>query len=150
MSGEVVIRALTSEDTGRLTEIERRCFSCPWSERSFLASMAIPVSVWLGAESDGEIVGFIGAVSVAGEAEILDIAVEPECRCRGIGRTLLKAMLEHIKADGADTVFLDVRCSNAPALGLYRSFGFETYTVRKDYYTSPREDAFGMRLAFDS
>ena len=137
---------MTAADICRAEEIEKQCFSCPWSKKSFEASVNLPVSVWLCAYSGEKMIGFAGAYCIDGEAEILDIAVDPEYRRRGIGRTLLNGILEVIMSKGADSVFLDVRRSNVPAISLYSSLGFTVYTLRTGYYSKPVEDAFGMRM----
>lgn len=146
MNGDIKIRLMTADDLDAVEAVEKRCFSCPWSKRSLAASLAVPVSIWLVAESEDAVTGFIGMVSVAGEAEILDLAVDIPRRRQGIARTLMKAAIDKAAADGSSTVFLDVRVSNIPAVRLYESFGFRVFTIRAGYYSDPPEDALGMRL----
>jgi ribosomal-protein-alanine N-acetyltransferase len=83
---------------------------------------------------------------VAGESEILRIAVRPSFRRRGFGRKLMEYFLNVRKAKGDLTVFLEVRASNISAIALYESCGFRSYTVRRNYYKNPTEDAVMMNL----
>lgn len=97
--------------------------------------------------SDGEIIaGYVGLIGVDGEntREIDSIAVLPEYRRRGIGRLLLEEAEQEAKSDGAESVFLEVRAGNTPALSLYSSMGYRSEYVRKNYYSSPAEDAVVM------
>ena len=145
MSG-IEIRRLGLDDIEAVHDIEKRCFSCPWSRRSLEASVSHPASYWSGAWIGGMLAGFLGAFSAAGEAEILDIAVDPERRRQGVGRLLMRSALGSFAEEGVTDVFLDVRRSNRPAIELYSSLGFEVFTVRAGYYSQPPEDAYGMRL----
>ena len=146
----VEIIRLGTADIPEIHGIEKQCFTCPWSVRSLEASIALPVSYWFGARIDGRLAGFVGSFSAAGEAEILDVAVDPACRRQGIGRLLMTSALATLRDSGAETVFLDVRRSNDPAVSLYRSLGFEVFAVRSMYYSDPPEDAYGMRLIFNN
>jgi len=88
-----------------------------------------------------EIWGYIIYWVVAGEMHLLNLAVHPTHRRRGIARALLTAALEEARSQGADVVWLEVRPSNAAALALYQSFGFEEIGVRPGYYSDNGEDA---------
>lgn len=121
------------------------CFTDAWS----LAS----VSEMLSAEQnvvfcvDNGKIGFVGA-SVAGDvADILDVAVMPEHRKKGIGKKLLRTLIDELARLNVCEVFLEVRASNSAAISLYTSFGFEKCGERKSYYSSPREDALLYKLS---
>lgn len=95
------------------------------------------------AESDSDVVGFLAARTLgAGESEILNLAVAPEFRRRGIGRTLLQAWMK----EAAGIVYLEVRASNQAAQQFYKSVGFELLTVRPQYYSTPPESAIVMKF----
>jgi ribosomal-protein-alanine N-acetyltransferase len=95
------------------------------------------------AEADGLVAGFVAARAVAGvEAEILNLAVSPAARRKGVGRALLGAFLEGFAGD----VFLEVRDSNRTALEFYKSFGFKEFTIRRGYYQDPPEAAIVMKF----
>ncbi|RJX34422.1 MAG: ribosomal-protein-alanine N-acetyltransferase [Desulfurivibrio sp.] len=89
----------------------------------------------------GRLVGYICCRSVAGEGEILKIAVVVQCRGQGIGSLLLQTALSRMAAEGTGRCYLEVRDSNSIARNLYEKFGFRQIGLRKGYYNSPREDA---------
>jgi ribosomal-protein-alanine N-acetyltransferase len=100
-------------------------------------------------EPDGPPVGVLLAWDAADEVHVLDVAVEAEARRRGVGRSLLTTAVEHGRTRGARVVLLEVRRSNAPAIALYRSFGFEEVGVRRSYYTDNGEDALVFHLELE-
>jgi [ribosomal protein S18]-alanine N-acetyltransferase len=136
------IRRATESDGSRLEEIERRCFEdCPWDAASILHDEC------LVAEIDGIIVGFLvtrelipGNTNFKGEREILNLAVDPPWRRRGIGRALLNHELT-----SAAIRFLEVRKTNIAARSLYARMGFEEIGERVDYYQKPLESAIVMK-----
>jgi [ribosomal protein S18]-alanine N-acetyltransferase len=136
------IRRATESDGSRLEEIERSCFEdCPWDAASILHH-----ECWV-AEIDGIIVGFMvarqlvsGNADLAGEREILNLAVAPAWRRRGIGLALLNHELT-----SAAIRFLEVRETNAAARSLYARVGFEEIGKRTDYYQNPVESAIVMK-----
>lgn len=103
--------------------------------------------VWVArASPDGPPVGFALVWRAADEMELLDVAVEPESRRRGVARGLLSKVIEEGRATAAAVVLLEVRQSNEAALGLYASLGFSRTSVRRAYYSDNGEDAIVMRL----
>lgn len=96
-------------------------------------------------EGDGRPLGFLLAWHVADELSLLDVAVAPDERRRGVGRALVDALLDYGRRQGARLVLLEVRVSNAAAIALYRAFGFEDASVRRAYY-GDGEDALEMAL----
>ena len=125
--------------------IERRCFSDPWSETSFRDALDSPWSFGLVANSGQGIAGYLIAREVAGTGEVLNLAVSPEFRRRGVARALLRAGLKYFRKRRVEEVFLEVRESNAGALALYQAAGFRPVGQRTGYYRSPREDALVLR-----
>lgn len=126
--------------------MERLAFADPWSAGDFadVAAAGIPFFV---AESDGGVVGYaIGRVA-ADEAEILNVAVHPKWRRRGVARALVRALLDALAAAGAREVYLEVRESNAAARQLYAAYGFGEVGRRTRYYRRPVEDAVILRAA---
>jgi len=134
------------EDVAAISEIERAAFSDPWSARSFRDALEHP-SVYFGcARSDaGQVLGYVVAWFVADEGEIANLAVAPEGWGRGIGRALLDAALAEATQRGIESVYLEVRDSNARARRLYQSRGFEEVGRRSKYYRRPVEDAIVLR-----
>ncbi len=120
------------------------------SEETAAPAAEKPVSSYAGepgssdADEPGRLAGYALFSIVAGEAELLRIAVDPECRRKGIGRRLFSRMLEKLRAEKAEKLFLEVRSKNEAAIGLYRSFGMTGAGCRKNYYSNPAEDALIM------
>jgi len=142
----VSIDTAQKDDVAAISEIERAAFSDPWSARSFRDALEHP-SVYFGcARSDaGEVLGYVVAWFVADEGEIANLAVAPEGWGRGIGRALLDAALAEATQRGIESVYLEVRDSNARARRLYQSRGFEEVGRRSKYYRRPVEDAIVLR-----
>ena len=136
------IRAASSADLAAVAAIERTAFADPWSLANFRAHVD---DLFLVAESDGEVAGYLVAWAVGPEAEILNVAVAPGARRRGTGRALLAESLARLGAAGVWSVYLEVRRSNSAARALYASAGFHELAVRRDYYRAPREDALVLR-----
>lgn len=139
----VFLESAREADLAALVALERRCFSHPWSEQGFRGAMedGQNLVLVLRAADSGAIVAYGVFQLVADELHIHDLAVAPEQRGGGWGRRLLSLALGVGARRGARTAHLEVRESNWPALGLYRSAGFRTVGVRRGYYESPPEDA---------
>lgn len=146
MRNDLVLKRVGREDLPALAEIERACFSTPWSEAS-LAMLTEEPNVAFVAFLDGAAVGYGGMQCILDEGQITDVAVLPSHRRRGIGAELLGALVGYARETGLSVLFLEVRESNLPAISLYRDrFGFEILGVRKGFYSHPRENAYNMRL----
>lgn len=139
------IRKLVLEDAPAIAELEKRCFSDPWSEKSIASEVHNPLAYWLVAEDGGEILGYIGSQSVLDAADVMNLAVSPDHRRKGIGEKLIKALTRHLQEHGVIALLLEVRVSNAPAIRLYEKLGFVQVGRRPRYYTNPREDALILR-----
>jgi len=141
------IRPAVPADVEQLLPIEQRCFSDPWSASAFEETLRPPHGLGLVAERAGQVRGYLVARSMAGEGEILNLAVAPDARRRGLGDHLLEAGITALAAAGAREIFLEVREQNHTALGLYRRRGFKPVGMRAGYYRNPVEDAIVLRLA---
>lgn len=138
---------LTPEDAPDLARLERACFSHPWTEEQLAYGLRERVLHVFGLrETGGELVGYCSFYAVADEAEIVNIAVIPQLRRMGFGRTLLGAMLQNAAELCINRVFLEVRRSNVAAIGLYEAHGFARTGVRPRYYSDTNEDALVMTL----
>jgi ribosomal-protein-alanine N-acetyltransferase len=129
--------------------IERRAFSDPWSEASFREALTAPWTFGLVAVTSRGVAGYLIGRDVAGSGEVLNLAVAPEFRRRGIGSTLLRAGIGALRRRKADEIFLEVRESNRSAQALYLSHGFRAVGQRAAYYRNPREDALVLRLELE-
>jgi len=141
------IRPAVPADAKALLAIERRTFTDPWTEASFHEALASAWTFGLVAESGRGLVGYLIGREVAGTGEVLNLAVAPEFRRRGIAGALLEAGLTAFRRRKVDEVFLEVRESNRSAQALYLSRGFRAVGQRAAYYRNPKEDALVLRLA---
>lgn len=140
-----MIRSMKQEDVPQIAALERLCFSDPWSETSISSELENELSLWLVAETDGRIDGYIGSQAVPPDCDIMNLAVAPAARRRQLGRLLLQSLIDALHRRGIERLFLEVRPSNLPARALYDAFGFERVGVRKGYYVNPTEDALILR-----
>ena len=140
------IRSALPADAVGLVAIERRAFSDPWSEASFREALTSPWTFGLVAEGARGVTGYLIGREVAGTGEVLNLAVAPELRRRGIGGALLEAGLAALKRRRVEEVFLEVRESNRSAQALYLAYGFRPVGQRAAYYRNPKEDALVLRL----
>lgn len=141
----MIIRKMKLEDVPQVAAIERLCFSAPWNENMIISSWESRLSCWLIAEIDGCVAGYVGSEAVLDSADMMNIAVVPEYRKRGIAEALIKALVEHLQQRDILFLLLEVRVSNAPAIALYNKLCFEQVGRRPKYYTNPREDALILR-----
>ena len=149
MDGRYRIRSAVATDASGLVAIERRAFSDPWSEASFREALTSPWTFGLVAETGRGAAGYFIGREVAGTGEVLNLAVDPAFRRRGIGGALIEAGLAALRQRRVDEVFLEVRESNVPAQALYLGHGFRPVGQRAAYYRNPREDALVLRLELD-
>ena len=136
----------TAQMQGEVAAIERESFSCPWSADSFRQAGEMENSIFLVLREGENTAGFGIILTVAGEGELVDIAVSPAYRKKGYGQALMTALLTEAQVQNIETLYLEVRQSNAAARHLYEKNGFEAMGVRKKYYRDPVEDAVLMRL----
>lgn len=140
------ITGMVPEDLAEITRIERSCFPKPWSESVFTQELNNPVSrIWVARSGGKRILGYICRWLVGAEVHILNLAVDPQARRRGIGRRLLSRVLREARLQGASMVWLEVRRGNSAAYWLYRRAGFVEVGERRNYY-GRGEDAVVMRL----
>lgn len=140
----VTIRAATCDDADALAALEVCCFTDPWSKASIEGALGAESVHTVVAEEEGAVVGYGFISVVADECEVLNLAVAPTARRRGIGDALLSDMLSYGAARGAATGYLEVRRSNEGAIRLYENAGFTAIGIRKNYYRYPAEDAVIM------
>lgn len=139
---DVRIRRMTIADVDGVYAIEASTFAKPWKREDFVKEMTQNTCArYLVAEEETGIVGFAGAWIVLDEAHVTNIAVTENCRGRGIGKALTKALLQYAANLGVVYATLEVRRSNDRARHLYESLGFEYVGVRKRYYEDNGEDA---------
>lgn len=132
-----------------IAQIERQSFSRPWSEEGIKAELTNPAAVFLAAQNEEKkVVGYIGVHTVCDEGYIANLAVLPEYRGLGIGKSLLDTAIGAAQGMGLSFLSLEVRPSNKAAIALYKSREFKIAGRRKGFYSEPKEDGYIMTLRF--
>lgn len=148
LSATVTWRPLEERDLAYVAALERQIHAVPWTLGNFRDALVAGYCARVG-EREGRIVVFGVLMLAPGEAQVLNLSVVPDARRQGLGRALLRQLVEIAARAGAEQCFLEVRVSNAPALALYESEGFVPVARRDDYYPAtartPREDALVLR-----
>ena len=146
----VRIVPMTADHLDEVAELERICFSVPWSRNMLAEELDNLLSAFLVALDDNDrVVGYAGVQVILDEGYITNVAVRPECRRQGIAGKLLQVFLDFAKANHLAFLTLEVRASNYDAIALYGSRGFRSVGRRKNYYEHPKEDAIIMTLEFE-
>jgi len=146
---ELTVVRLGESDIDDVIELEKQCFAYHWTREQFLLGLKDRAYVVLGVRAgNGGLDGYIAFSLIEDEMEILNLAVRPGSRKRGMGTALLKKAFEICKGSGVAKSFLDVKESNTPARNLYNKFGYVQIGVRKRYYPDTKEDALLYRYDF--
>ena len=141
----VRIVPMNGDHLDEVAELERICFSVPWSRNMLAEELDNLLSAFLVALDDNDrVVGYAGLQVVLDEGYITNVAVRPECRRQGVAGKLLQVFLDFAKANKLAFLTLEVRASNAPAIGLYEKLGFVSEGIRPGFYEKPKEDAVIM------
>lgn len=145
----VRIVPMNADHLDEVAELERICFSTPWSRNMLAEELDNMLSAFLVALDDADrVVGYAGVQVILDEGYITNIAVRPECRRQGVAAKLLQVFLDFAKANKLSFLTLEVRASNYDAIALYGSRGFRSMGRRKNYYEHPKEDALIMTREF--
>lgn len=136
-----VIRRMCIDDISAVYNLEQLCFTDPWSKDLLRQGIEQDFDVFWVIEEAGELCGYANLRVIAGEGEIMRLAVHPFCRGRGYGRKLMEQMEAFSRERGVSEVTLEVRAGNKTAINLYESCGFVKEAVRGGYYREPVEDA---------
>ena len=142
------ILPMTADKVRAVSELERLCFSEPWSENALLSECENDSALFFVAEENKNVAGYIGMHKVLDECYIANIAVFPEYRRRGIGDKLLSFAEGRARESGCSFISLEVRVSNSGAIALYEKHGYEIQGQRKGFYRNPTEDALIMTKYF--
>ncbi len=141
----VRIVPMTADHLDQVAELERICFSAPWSRKMLAEELENDCAAFLVAEDvDGTVVGYAGLLVVLDEGYITNVAVKPELRRQGIASQLLEVFINFAKGNHLAFLTLEVRPSNTAAIVLYGRHGFRSTGRRKNYYEHPKEDAIIM------
>jgi ribosomal-protein-alanine N-acetyltransferase len=142
------LRRLVLGDLAAIEEIERRSYRTPWSRSMFAGELAKPSSICLGAfeneDEVGKLRGYLIVSRYVDAWHVMNVAVDPDHRGHGVATLLLERLFELTANDARRGYTLEVRVSNAVAIGVYERLGFEARGIRRGYYTDNREDALIM------
>ena len=140
---------MNSSHVAQVAELETVCFSDPWSEKSIAGELSNPLSLWIVAMEENALAGYVGSQSVMGESDMMNVAVAPAFRRRGVAENLIKTLITELAARGNHSLTLEVRAGNAPAIALYQKLGFTQAGHRPNYYRNPKEDALILRKEWE-
>ena len=143
------IRKMTAREIPQVAELEKICFSQPWSEKSVAGELENPLSLWLVAMDGDRLAGYVGSQTVMDETDMMNLAVAPQFRRQGVGEALVNALTASLKKMGSRCLTLEVRDSNEAARALYGKLGFREIGRRRGYYRDPREDALILRKEWE-
>lgn len=142
------IERMTKAHLDSVCLIEESCFSHPWSRNSLESELENENSLFYVCIYNNVVAGYIGMNTVLDEGYIFNVAVDNQFRKLGIGTTLIKSLVDYAKSNNFYLLTLEVRESNAAAISLYSKFGFVKVGERKNYYSSPQENAILMTKYF--
>lgn len=141
----IEIQFMNESHVAQVAELEKLCFSAPWSENSIRYELTNPLSLWFVAVDGEKLLGYIGSQTVMDEADMMNVAVDPAARRRGIALRLVQALVQALAAKQVRALTLEVRAGNEPAKALYEQLGFLQVGRRPNYYRNPKEDALILR-----
>ena len=137
----IIIRDMAESYIKEIAELEKECFSEPWSEDSLKDELTNETARFYVLRDNEKLLGYIGANNICGEVYITNVAVSSDYRGKGYGKRLVNHLLKQSKLEKALFVTLEVRKSNANAIALYEKCGFKKIGERKNFYSKPTEDA---------
>ena len=141
----MMIIEMNAQHVAQVAQLETLCFPDPWSEKSIASELTNPLALWLVAVEDQQVAGYIGSQTVPDESDMMNVAVHPDHRRRGIAEALVRALCDALRQRGSVSLTLEVRASNEPAKTLYDKLGFEQVGRRPNYYRNPKEDALILK-----
>lgn len=142
---EYKILSMQEQHIPQIAALEKQCFSAPWSEAAIRSELENPLSLWLVAERNGAVLGYVGSQMVPPEADMMNLAVAPEARRQGIADALIGELIRRLSMKEVTSLSLEVRVSNTAARSLYEKLGFRQIGLRPNYYFHPKEDACILR-----
>lgn len=135
------------DDASGIAELEEKIFPDPWSYRSVVDLITTEGAMCFTAKEGSRVIAYVIGRLIAPEGEIYRVAVDEKYRQRGIAYRLLDYAVKTSRGKGLESLFLEVRSKNYPAINLYRAYGFREIGVRKNYYRDPTDDAIVMLKA---
>jgi ribosomal-protein-alanine N-acetyltransferase len=145
----IEIVEMNANHVPQVAELEKMCFHDPWSEASVASELGNPLSLWLVAVDGEKVVGYVGSQTVMDMTDMMNIAVHPDFRRRGIAKMLVERLVDALRSRQSRCLMLEVRTSNTGAQLLYEILGFVQVGIRKNYYRNPKEDALILRKEWE-
>lgn len=149
VSADISIVPMAESHLDALAALEQACFSQPWSREGLAAELTNPQAIFRVAVAQGQVLGYVGMHHIVDEGYITNVAVFEQYRGLGVARRLLQELMEYGQKHRLALITLEVRPSNTPAVGLYRSLGFAEVGRRKNFYQNPAEDGLMLTLYFE-
>ena len=146
---QIHIIPMSERELEGIAALEKECFSEPWSALSLKEELTNQNARFFAAVQGGKVLGYIGCILVCGEGSITNVAVSEGARRQGVASHLLETLIKALRAENAESIFLEVRLSNSAAQKLYEKFGFVICGERKDFYRNPLENAYIMKLSLN-
>lgn len=137
-------RPMLEEDLEQVVEIEKTSMPSPWSKELFEEELHREAAHYFVLEVEGKVAGYMGYWEAPQEAHIINLAIGPDFRKKGLGFQMMDYCMEYARKRGAGLATLEVRQSNEAAQALYEKMGFRTVAIRKQYYSDNQEDAIVM------
>ncbi len=148
MINNVIIRQYKQEDFQAIADIEKECFSLPWSVIAIEEFAECEFSHIFVAEFGGKVVGYLTFTSIFDELQIANIAVSEKYRRLHLATQLIEMLINYGVEKLISVITLEVRISNSAAINFYSKMGFVAVGERKGYYSHPREDALLMNYEY--
>jgi len=145
----IQLQLMDSSHVEKIAELEKQCFSDPWSVKSIASELENPLSLWVVAMDGKDLVGYVGSQSVLGWADMMNLAVAPDYRQKGIAQSLVNELIVRLQQNKVTCLTLEVRASNVPAISLYDKLDFVPVGRRPNYYHNPKEDALILRKEWE-
>ncbi len=146
---EFVIVPMEECHVPAIAELETVCFNDPWPDQSIRSELTNPLSLWLVALEEDKVIGYVGSQTVLGESDVMNTAVAPAHRRKGLARALFLELESLLKAKKVHSLTLEVRASNEAAQALYEGLGYIQVGRRPNYYRNPKEDALILRKEWE-
>ena len=140
----MIFRPMLEVDLEAVVEIEKASMPSPWSKELFEEELKREAAHYFVIEEEGQVAGYMGYWAAPQEAHIINLAIAPQFRSRGLGHQMVEACLEYARKRGAELATLEVRESNESAKRLYEKCDFKIVAIRKKYYSDNQEDAIVM------
>lgn len=146
---EFTVVTMEEVHVSAIVELEKVCFSDPWPDQSIRSELTNPLSLWLVALKEDRVVGYVGSQTVLDESDVMNAAVAPEHRRKGLAKQLFLTLEGLLKKKKVHSLTLEVRFSNEAAQALYAGLGYVQVGRRPNYYHNPKEDALILRKEWE-